>query len=448
MGELNPQHVARLEDAIKRFNDEPLALIRAPVRALVVAAGVILGLASLAFGWPKLGFALACLGVETTLAAFVVAGFIRPSPLFLRSRDYLLGCRGSIWLAIAVGVAAFVAALYFLSLLGVWLSVTLMALALGAMLAIALDGKVEARRKPAREYAEALVQELRGQGLKEEDAHRFFCAYGGKDWEELFEVLFGYDAKVQARQWWEREHTGPPRPRYASWREPLIEAIDRRVRQRQEEDALRAQRILAYSTSRPAALATVPPAAPIYPAAGSRPASRYPSQQPPPLPDFTSGGAPRPPRSSLGRMLHQMLMLVMGPVQRFLIGAVLLGACGWWMWQNDMIQQFRDVQAYEDVAKILRAEQVAPLKIPNVNVSESVTKWFNTFGVGVAGLLMLIAASLPNWKAALLMPFAAVVAWFGPSLGVPEIAMLTPAQASMAIGGVIGLLAIVVGRKP
>jgi hypothetical protein len=445
MGELNPQHVARLEDAIKRFNDEPLALVRAPARALVVAGGVILGLASLAVGWPKLGFALACLGAETALAAFIVSGFVRPSPLFLRVRDYLLGCRGSTWLAIAIGAVAFIAALYFLSLLGVWLSVTLMALALGAMLAIALDGKVETRRKPAREHAEALMQDLRAQGAKDEDLQRFVCAYGGKDWEELFEVLFGYDAKMQARLWWEREHTGPPRPRYASWREPLIEAIDRRARQRQEEDAIRAQRILAYSTGRPPAVATVPPAAPIYPATGGRTAQRYPGPQPPPLPDFAAGG---PPGSSLGRMLHQALMLVMGPMQRFLIGAVLLGVCGWWMWQNDMIQQFRDVQSYNDVAKILRAEQAAPLKIPNVNVSDSVTKWFNTFGVGVAGLLMLVAAALPNWKAALLMPVAAVVAWFGPQLGVPEIGTLTPAQASMAVGGVIGLLVILVGRKP
>src|SRR5437867_13436858 len=125
MGELNPQQVARLEDSVKRFNDEALAIIRGPVRALVVAAGMVLGLGALALGWPRLGFALFCLGIETALAGFIVAGLVRPSPLVLRFRDYLLGCRGRTWAILAVGAAAFIAALYFLHLLGVWLSVTL-----------------------------------------------------------------------------------------------------------------------------------------------------------------------------------------------------------------------------------------------------------------------------------------------------------------------------------
>src|SRR5262249_52110445 len=192
----------------------------------------------------------------------IVAGFVRPSPLFIRFRDYLLGSRGTTWLIIAAGVVAFIAGLYFLSLLGVWLTATLMALALGAMISLALNGTVEMRRKSARESAEALVQELRSQGAKEEDLHRFVCAYGGKDWEELFEVLFGYDAKVRAREWWEREHTGPPRPRYASWREPLIVAIDRRAQRRREDDEFRAQRIMNYSTPRSPSVPVMQPTNP------------------------------------------------------------------------------------------------------------------------------------------------------------------------------------------
>src|SRR5262249_36054408 len=155
MGDLNPQQVARLQDSARRFNDEPLAQLRMPARAAVVAGGVVLGLGSLALGRPELAFALLFSGLRTPLCGFLVSGFIRLTPLFLRARDYLLGCRGTTWLIIAVGVVGFIAGLYFLSLLGVWLSVTLMALALGAMLSLALDGKVEMRRRSARESADA-----------------------------------------------------------------------------------------------------------------------------------------------------------------------------------------------------------------------------------------------------------------------------------------------------
>ncbi len=445
MGDFNAEQVARLEDAVKRYNDVALARTRTPARAAILACAVLLALAALAAGWPKPGFALLCLGVETVLSAFLVAGVVRPSPLFLRARDHLLGCRGSTWFAAGMGLVVFIAALYFLNLLGLWLAVTIAAAALGALLYFGLDRAIEPRRRPAREIAEGLVRELRTEVANEEELQHVVCAYAGNEWEELFEDLFGYDAKMKTRDWWEREQKCPARPRFAAWREPLIEAIDRRLRARREEHELRARRIEQYQT--PRAFVTPPPAAPTYPAAptGAAPA-RPPMPIAPRFPNLAAEEPRRPAPPSLVRLLNQLLMLIMGPLQRALIGALLIAGCLLWMWQNGLMARVPEVRAPEDAAKILQAEDAAPLRF--TGVPDVVTKWFNGYGAAVAGLLMLIASSLPNWKAAVVMPIAAAVAWLGPSFGVPDAASFTAAQLSMAAGGVIGLLGMLVGRKP
>jgi len=450
MGEFDSEQVAPLEDAVKRYNDVALARARTPARAAIVAGSLLLALAALAAGWPKLGFAVLCLGVETVLAAFIIGGLIRPSPLFLRARDHLLGCRASTWLKLGAGAVLFIVALFLLSLLGIWLAVTIVATALGALLYFGLDRTIDARRRPARDAAEGIARQLRAQAANEEELQHVVCAYAGNDWEELFEELFSFDAKLKARDWWERDQKCPARPRFAAWREPLIEAIDRRLRARREEDEFRARRIQQYETPR-AFTAAVPPTVPAPPpppfplAPASVPASRAPAPMAPRFPNLADTELRRPPPSSLARLLHQLLMLIMGPLQRAVIGGLLIAGCLLWMWQNGLMAKVPEIQAPEDVGKILRADDAAPLRF--AGVPDVVTKWFNGYGAAVAGLLMLIASSLPNWKAAILMPIAAAVAWLGPYFGVPEFPPLTAPQVSMIAGGVIGLLAMVLGQK-
>ena len=56
--------------------------------------------------------------------------------------------------------------------------------------------------------------------------------YSGPRWEQLYEALFGYEAKLQARTLWGKGENGQPRPKYAAWRDPLIRSCDARLQAR------------------------------------------------------------------------------------------------------------------------------------------------------------------------------------------------------------------------
>ena len=55
--------------------------------------------------------------------------------------------------------------------------------------------------------AEALFKSMRLRGLDEEALRQFVCKYSGNRWEEFYEALFGYEAKIQARQRWGRDRS-------------------------------------------------------------------------------------------------------------------------------------------------------------------------------------------------------------------------------------------------
>ena len=71
------------------------------------------------------------------------------------------------------------------------------------------------------------------QGLDEEELRQFVAKFAGRDWEEFFEALFGYEAKLAARAVLLARRRGRVREKHAAWREPLIAAMDRIEKARQ-----------------------------------------------------------------------------------------------------------------------------------------------------------------------------------------------------------------------
>ena len=59
---------------------------------------------------------------------------------------------------------------------------------------------------------------------------QFVCKYSGDHWEEFYESLFGYEAKLAARARWGRGDRAKPRVKFAPWREPMIAWLDAKVR--------------------------------------------------------------------------------------------------------------------------------------------------------------------------------------------------------------------------
>ena len=78
-----------------------------------------------------------------------------------------------------------------------------------------------------------MLLSLRLRGVSEEAIQQYICKFAGEQWEEVFEELFGYDAKLAARAKWGAGPKGP-RPKFAGWRDPLMRWIDERQRARHE----------------------------------------------------------------------------------------------------------------------------------------------------------------------------------------------------------------------
>jgi hypothetical protein len=79
-----------------------------------------------------------------------------------------------------------------------------------------VDRRVAAERQPFVEAVEQMLRAMRLRGLEEGALHQFVCKYSGDSWEPFYEALFGYEAKLIARERWGRNERGLPRHPYAT----------------------------------------------------------------------------------------------------------------------------------------------------------------------------------------------------------------------------------------
>jgi hypothetical protein len=124
---------------------------------------------------------------------------------------------------------------------------------------------------------------------------------------------------------------------------------------------------------------------------------------------------------------------------RFLMGSVLLAAWLIWAYQNGL-----DLGT---VGKILLEpgwRATRPLQCPGLPTT--ISQLFDGLGLGIAGLILLISSPFRGILTGLFAATGAVMAWQGPSLGMPPYRSLGPTELSMAAGVGIGLLGMVLGR--
>lgn len=461
---LAEEQAARLEDCVRQFNGNVLAQARTPARLGLLVGSLAIGATFLSFGSFRGFFGALSFGVESLLATFLIGGLFDHSPLFQKMREYVLGMRWGAWLRAGLAALVCLLAAVLFGLHWVWLIATLLAVIGGAGLYYGIDRTAATQRQPALDAAEELFRSLRVRGLDEVELRRFVCKFGGTDWEEFFEELFGYEEKLKARDWWARAQKGQTRRRYAAWRDPIIAALDRRLGRRREtldRDKLRQleeERLIAEGASAVDARQKASAAAHrlvhvakeirreeqgIYTVAAETERPRRPRKVAAiMLQDFQEESEPEVAPPTASRIFGDILDVVMGPTVRMVIGLVLLA--GWlaWMWQNGLIDALQHVHDLEDAHRVLTASEASTLAINAVKLPVA------GFGAAIAGLIMVIAAFLPNWKAVLLMPVAALIAWLGPFLGLPDIGPVTGAQLCMAIGGLLAVIGIVIGRQP
>ncbi len=224
---------------------------------------------------------------------------------------------------------------------------------------VAVDQRAMRERRAALDRVGDMLRSLRLQGVAEESLRDFVAQYSGDGWEEFYEALFGYEAKLAARQRREADPSAKRTPRFRAWRNPLARAFDARLqrirtaRQQQhlqgvEQQALQAQGVDAAQAKAQAermAAVLVEQAA----------AARLDVRQAAPAPlDPKVAAAEK--RERIKRMLAEARseakprrrtvgeIVGAGPVGfvlsgkvRFLLGCLLLAGCALWAQQNQLL---------------------------------------------------------------------------------------------------------------
>jgi len=467
-----------LEECAKAYHASPSARLRSKAVPLVLGVSFALALLFLLTLHPILASGLLSLGLLTALADFVLAGTMRRTVLFLKVRELVLGSRLSDWLTAVAALAILAVLLMVVKLFWVWVGLGLLAMGIAVAFHAAFDRRVATERNAPLDQVEAMLRTLRLQGLDEDSLRQFVCKYSGAHWEELYEALFGYDAKLEARQRWGGGDRASSRPKFAMWRDPIATWLDAKIAaQREASETAKLQKIeekslvsqgenlvTARRKAHRAALAMVATAAEIKQSIrirdgtfvvnraivqAMREAALKPEKA---LIDHERGLVPDRTRFGL---LAGPVNLVLGPKVRFLAGAALLAGCIGWMHQNAMISSDQaeavvaavktgDVKAIGSHAQsgVARAWEVAarqtrPLELPVI--PPEVLKLVSSFGAGVGGLILIVSSFYGGVRIALFAVPAAAIAILGPSLGLPAFGGLDPSLAPSIVG--LGLMA-------
>jgi serine/threonine protein kinase len=466
------QHVRTLEQGVKGFLEASAAQLRSWVLLGFFGGCAALFLLLLLFGaWRFSGAALS-LGLLTAVSYLIIHGASQRTHLFLKFRDLALS---SSWLELGKVVLGVLLLLILLGLLGrfdVLLLTGLLSVGLALGMHYALDRKIAKERTRAVEKVEKMLRTLRLRGLSEEALHEFVSKYAGEHWEEFFEALFGYEAKLTARL---RYGVGPrgARPRYAAWRDPVVRWIDSTQRRRQEarerkhlqaieQKNFEAQGVDAAQAKQQAeavAGAMVQKAAEMkkeeaLPALEQTVAPEKgvdvttPNRPPPPrrvnLQDMlTVSAAPTkaPPR---GRVIGELFEGIFSGSVRFLIGATLLVICLVWLHKNGLLPSsttFDDKETYASIWE--RMKDAKPLEWPMPQVFRDM---FSSINPGAAGLLLVLSALWRSWKIGFLTLAGAAIMVIGPVTGMVPALGMTTALVSLGAGSLVMLLGFLYGR--
>jgi serine/threonine protein kinase len=469
------EQISRLEGYTQEFNTSPSMLLRGRVIIGFYYALTLASVLLLFFGKLNWAFGVAGLAAQTAAAYFVLHGVTRRGHFFTRVRQFVVGLSVGDWAVVLASFTLFCLLLTVLKVFWICLGFGLVGVGLAFVLRFGLDRRVDAERRTPLESCERLMKRLRVQGLDEEELRLFVAKFAGRNWEEVFEQLFGFEAKMTARTVLLRGGVAGDREKHAGWREPLIAAMDRIEKSRRVARELellqsveRAQLLAAGATpeaaenqARGVAEAMVQAAGQVREAEVERVRIGTPRQEP---------AAPLNVRAALQESRDHPLIFgptkpgltgrfmgfLIGPHVRAALASVLLAGCALWAYQNTLISgadlqaeatraiDSRDLSSLQQTASRDLNKPTRPLEL--TGVPSFATAWLDGWNAGFAGLLLfgsLLARG--NLTAAFALLGAAVAAG-GHHLGIRTVEPLRAEHMSMLLGSGLLLIGFRVGR--
>ena len=470
------EQIAKLETYVIEFNTAPTAVLRGRLVKGFTAGVLLVGVLLLFFGKFAWSFGLLGLLAQTSLAYFMLDGFARKGHLFTRVRQFLFGLTWWDWLVGTAGLAMFGVLLALMKVFWIGCGFGLIGVALAFALRYGLDRKVDEERRSALDATEKLLRRFRAQGQDEDELRQFVAKFAGRNWEEFFETLFGYEAKMTARAVLLRGGSAGPRERYAAWREPLIAAIDKieRVRKEARERKLLQEvecaRLVAAGAAQDEADRQARATADVmvreadqmrraeaewarhgHGTVAAYPLPGYGAAPAQPADPFDFGFVPDRPDP-----VGSLVGLFVGPHIRVILAAVLLVACGIWAHQNGLLPgaEFRDqaTRAMEtkDFSGLKAdtfdtARETQPLKIEGI--PEPMTAWVDSFNVGAAGLLLLASLFFRGNLMSVFVLLGAFVTVAGTRFGIRSVEPIREAHVALMLGSVLTLMGFRVSTR-
>lgn len=478
----------RLENSVKRFNAVGLAKARGLFPVSLVLGSVLLAAITLFLSWRwACGFLL--LPIAAWTSYFVISGYLEEGNLFGRLREFIFHSGWVSWLKCLA-----ITALLLLAAITIGLSLPVLVLGgLGVGLGVGyyflIHKSIQRARVSAVDDSKQLTKTLRLKGMDEPTIQLFFAKYAGDHWEEFFENLFGYPAKIRIRNELAKSELGKRRPRFWAWRDRIhdrlvaqIDALttekEKRHLQKIEQAGLQAQGVSATQARQQSlqmADALVDhgdsirdtylrPGATVNPEV-QRQQQR--SKVKAMLAEARSGkyAAAKTPLQRFDPVLNRTF----GSFARFLAGCLLVLGCALWARQNGLLEAIAttaqnassaitDRGGIEAISKegLVSAGETAqqalaeslsqdstPLQIPVLG-----SLFFWNFNALIAGLILLVSSLFFGWRMAVFaFPAAALTLW-GAGFGLPQLFAVASLDVSSAIAGsVLLIVGMMLGRS-
>ena len=471
------EHADTLEKCVQQFNSSSMAKVHSMITLGFFAAIAAVTLIT-AFFNVSLAVGVISAGFGAVASYFVASGVRDRTYMFDKFRSFVWSCRITDWLTWAAAGILFFLAVVLLGMMWYVLPLLLLGVGLGLAFHFVIDRGITSQRASSIDAIEKMLRDLRLKGVEEDSLRQFIAKYGGDRWEAFFEALFGYEAKMAAREQMARTEQGRRNRKHRAWREPLIRWIDakhranRERKERKHLEKIEAANLRAQGMSPAEALRNAQQVAEamIDDAAETRVAATNPgaeqvdpkvardqkrAKQKAMLEEARSG---KHSQKSAMTTISPILNMVAGPKVRFVIGGLLLAGCILWMRQNGLISTDKVIDTAVDLAK--DAESAATNLATDVSSNADTTKplqlpvlgtigMFNSLNPGAAGLILIFSAMFGGWRMSIFMIPATAIICFGTGLGIPGIeAIGGPQMTSFVIGLAIAVVGLFFGRTP
>ena len=485
------ENLATLEECVGRFNGSSSAKIRSKLTQGFILASLV-GTVAGFFVSAAIGVGVLSMLLHAALAYFVVSGIASRSYLFRKTREVVFGSPITDWLTALFSMAMLLLILFLTGLIWAWLGFAVLGVLLALGMQFLIDRQVNGQRQGPVTDCENMFKRMRLNGCDEETLRAFVASNSGRHWEEFFEALFGYEAKLSARTALGTE--AAQKSRYAAWRDPLVrklervqltrkEARERKLLQKLEAKKLQAEgmdRQEAEEQAEAAAAQLVEQAAEIKAAeVQAAPVNRTMAdasdetvapQRPVNIRAMLSE-AEKPPKrlpKPPAQPLKHLVKFIFGWKLRFVLGALLIALSVLWVKQNidhmgKQVEELKQGVSAADAKNMEGAKKEAQ-KFANIlkALVDSESKWrplelsfapaaltdlidhVNPF---VAGLLLVVSVFFGSTLTTLLCLAGAFVCFAGHRLGIPEVGPLKPFQLSLIGGTLIAIVGIVLGWR-